>query len=168
MEDQSDTSFLQIDQNRLDREWVRQPKLYHHHAVELANAKLALDEAESALDLVRADTTLDIYERPSAYDIEKATKDTVEAALLKNKSVKAAQAKVREAKHAVEVLTAVVKALDHKKRALESLVSLHGQDYFATPKAPTGAAGEQMEQASKKAVRSLGRRQPAEEEDDDV
>ena len=39
-------------------------------------------------------------------------------------------------KHKVDVLQVVVDALDHRKKALENLVTLHGMSYFASPKAP--------------------------------
>lgn len=161
-----DTSFLRIDQGRLDREWLRQPELYHTHARNLAEAKLKLEEAESSFDATKAELTLDIYERPSAYDLDKATKDTVEAALIKCKQFQAAAKAVRQARYELELLNATVKALEHKKRALENLVTLHGQDYFSEPRA-SGEAKEQFEQDAKRRVRTMGRKRLAAEEDDD-
>jgi hypothetical protein len=157
MSEQNDTSFLEINRNRLDREWERQPMLYHEHAVNLADAKLALDDAESAFDVVRAEVMLDIYERPDAHGLDKATKDTVEAALALNKKVKAAKSAVHRAKHLVELTTAIVKGLDHKKRALESLVSLHGQDYFSEPRASAEDKKRIEDEGKRRVRRPLGK-----------
>lgn len=154
---QPDTSFLQINPNRLDVELIRQPSLYHEHADRLADAKLELDEAESKLDVIKAEVTLDIYERPGVYDLEKATKDTVEATLTKNKRVMEARKGVFQARHAVEILTSVVKALDQKKRALEGLVSLHGQDYFAEPRISGDIKRKVDDDAKRRHRRPLGR-----------
>ena len=39
-------------------------------------------------------------------------------------------------KHELDIARAASIALDHKKRALQNLVQLHGQNYFAGPKIP--------------------------------
>jgi hypothetical protein len=48
-------------------------------------------------------------------------------------------------RHKASVLKVAVTALDQRKKALEKLVDLHGQDYFSTPRAK-GENREKMEE----------------------
>ena len=131
----SDYSFLEIDQNALDREWVRQPTLYFKYALKLAEAKKSVQESAAALDLARAEVSRNIRAVPQDFGLEKVTEKAVEAAILEADAYLVAQEDLNHAKHEVDVLVAVVNALEHKKRSLEGLVSLHGQNYFSSPRA---------------------------------
>ena len=126
---------LSIDQNDLDKEWCKQPRLYHTYAIELAEARLREDEAEATFKAIKA--TLDglIRSNPSAYDLEDKPKETAIAStiILQDEYMKA-QKKVNDAQYKVSLLFAMTGSLDHKKAALENLVKLHGQDYFSTPR----------------------------------
>ena len=136
--------FVHIDESRLDEEWLRQPDLYFKYASQLADAKQRLDQAKAELDLVEAECNKDIRERPEHYGVDRSrntgapTEDAVKKAVVIHDDYQAAVMDIVKHKHEVEVLAAAVNALDHKKRALENLVSLHGQSYFAAPRA-TGA-----------------------------
>jgi hypothetical protein len=50
-----------------------------------------------------------------------------------------------------------VAALDHRKKALENLVYLHGQSYFSAPTAPRGMK-DRMDEVEKASVRGKARR----------
>lgn len=128
------TFKINIDPSRLDEEWIRQPELYHGQAELLANAKRELDLARRSLEVVKAETALDVRRNPKAYDLSKVTEATVEATVEIQKAVNDANERVINAKHAVEIYNASCNALDHRKRALEKLVSLYMSDYYATPK----------------------------------
>jgi hypothetical protein len=65
---------------------------------------------------------------------------------------KSSQAELFDQKHQVDLLQAVVTSLDHRKRALESLVSLHGQDYFSSPRADSSNQ-ETIDKIQQNAVR---------------
>ncbi len=46
---------FEIDEGRLESEWVRQPSLVHKHCLELAGARLALNHAKNQLEaLIKA------------------------------------------------------------------------------------------------------------------
>ena len=150
-------AFFEVDQSRLDEEWVRQPAVYYDYATRLADARLTLEEAKTDLEVIRADYDIDIRGNPETYDLEKTTEKLIESVIAQQDEYQKALRNAQKAKHEVDLLQAATQALDHKKQALQSLVNLHGQNYFATPKAE-GAGQEVAEELEKKAVRRRRRR----------
>lgn len=147
--DLSDRTFL-IDKDRLDEEWLAQPELYYHYAVLQADARQELEEAKSDLELVKAELADSIRTDPADYGIDKVTVDAVKDAVIQQKEYKDALAYVNEKRHALDVLSAAVVALDHRKKSLENLVYLHGQNYFSTPRAIGADDEEGMKNAAKR------------------
>lgn len=127
------SEFL-ISANHLDREWLRQSELVYSNCMKLAEAKQELDEAKANLEIVEAECDRDIRLHPSRYGMEKTSEPRIRNAVVLTKQYQAANKEVIEAKHEVDVLTAAVNALDHKKRALENLVHLYHMAYFGDPK----------------------------------
>ena len=146
---------LEIDKLRLDEEWVEQPKLYFTWARKHADALLRVDKTKSYLDLVKADLDAAIRNDPAAFGQVKITEKVVENLILGNEEYQAAAKNVATAKHDVAILAAAVEALQHRKRGLECLVTLHGQEYFAGPRA-FGENREAMDAIEKRAVRRRG------------
>ena len=144
--------FLDLDQDRLDEEWIAQPKLYFEWAEKLADARLARDTAKTKVEVVRANLGRDIREDPESFDIPKITESVVAATIIQQPEFKAAQTNLLQAQHSMGVLEAAVVSLDHRKKALENLVYLHGQNYFSSPRVE-GEAGEVIEEEVKKRVR---------------
>jgi len=158
-----DKSFLQIDPDRLDIEWLGQPLKLYEYSVLLAEAKLDLDNAKNTFDVLEAELELEIRSNPEKYSLVKETEKEITLVLRNQVPYQNAQRMLAKKKHAVDILWAAVNALDHRKKALESLVSLHGQQYFAAPRAK-GAGREVMDKEAKRAVRTLGRRREQEED----
>lgn len=127
---------LDVDMLRLDRDWAEQPKLYHQFADIAASAKRELDDALNVLEEVKAKLYGQIAKSPEQYGLAKATENAINAAVLVHKRCIEAKQRVVEARYAVNAANAKVTALDHRKRALESLVKLMLADYGATPQAP--------------------------------
>ena len=136
------TLRLEIDPLRLDDELVGQPKQRQVYGELLADAQLDLDNAKSALAVIQAETDREIREAPEAYGVMKVTENSVSTAVTVHPAVKIAVKKLNEAKHRVNVLSAAVDGLEHRRAALKSMVELHGQDYFAAPKMPAGIKSE--------------------------
>jgi len=151
--DVEEGSFLDIDKNLLDDEWINQPKLYFKWAVQLEDAREDLDNAKADFDLVKAEVDLAIRNDPNKYDLpDKITEKMIAAAVPVQPEYEEAQKVFFLTKHQVGVLQAAVTALDHRKKALEKLVDLHGQKYFASPRASV-CAREAMEEVEKRSVR---------------
>lgn len=149
---------VEIDQNQLDVEWLNQPVQFHFWAVELANARLEMDTAKSALEVAKAEVEREIREVPLEYDIGKVTESAIAAATLLQPEYKKAVEVLNTAKHRVAIVQAAVDALDQRKKALENLVTLHCSGYFAEPRV-AGEAKEEMEDVVKRRVRSGLRRE---------
>lgn len=171
--------IVDVDKNRLDDEWLGQPKLYFHWGVQFEDAKADLDDAErefsvakSEFELVKAEVDLNIRCNPENYkelpneavEKGKVTEKMVAAVLLMQPEYTDAQEEffafqksIDIAKHRVGVLQIAVKSLEQRKSSLENLVYLHGQKYFATPQAPEGSR-EAMEEVEKRMARRKSRK----------
>lgn len=145
--------FFAIDPNELDREWVRQPGLYHKYATDLADARREFEQAKTQLEIAAADVDSVIRSKPEKFGIEKVTEAAVKAAVLASREYKAATDAVHNARHAVDVLQAAVTTLDHRKKALENLVDLRLANYFSEPRAGSPRAREHMEEKTKQRAR---------------
>lgn len=143
-----DYSFVEIDKDNLVEEIVNQPKFYFTYARRLAEARKDYDYAKANKEAVYADLDYKIRNSPEDYGLEKVTEGAVKAAIPDEKEYKKAEQKVIDAKHEVGMLEAVVATLEHRKRMLEKLVDLHGQNYFSTPRASTEAGQELTDKAA--------------------
>lgn len=150
----------EIDPHALDREWVAQPRMYYEWAARLADARRDADLAKQELDVVEAETELDVRDNPGDYDLDKVTEATVKAVVAQAPKRIAAAKAVTEAKHRADVLAAAVSALDHRKKALEKLVELHLANYYSEPRA-RGETRPLMEEAEKREMRKNGIRRRA-------
>lgn len=128
------SDYFDIDLNNLDKEWGKQARKFHKKALALALAKDELQRADAELDLVRAELDLAIRENPAQYDLPKLTDAGVKTAVIVQKEYRMALAEVNRKRHEVEVHLADVRAMEHKKKALEKLVDLRLADYFSEPR----------------------------------
>ncbi len=157
---------LEIDELRLPEEWIDQPRLFYRWSVAKADADRAHAEARSRLDVVKAELDAEVRTNPEAFEITgKATIDAINNTVAAQPKYRRAAQAIIEAKHAADIAGAAVAALDHRKRALQALVDLHGQEFYAQPRAPRGTRDD-VEAMEKRVIRgALGRRERKEEED---
>lgn len=148
---------IEIDKNRLDEEWVDQPRLFHEHAVAAAEARKNWEQAKARLEITRAEIDIDIRRDPDAYELSKVTETIIASVVLLQKPVKDAMKAVIKVREEMGILDAAVTALDHRKKALEKLVELQGRDYYSEPRAH-GDAKETMDEIEKRTIRRKGRR----------
>lgn len=147
---------LMINENLLDKEWLKQPKVFMKISVESAEARKAYEQAKLYLDCEESAAYQEIMNDPEQFGLAKTTEAAIKSALKIHPAVVKAQNKVIDAKYEMDVMAAAVQAFDQRKRALENLVVLHGQSYFATPTVK-GADKEAMEELEKRSVRSRRR-----------
>lgn len=129
-------SVFEIDKLRLDEECCTQPKLYYEYAQLLADARNAWERAKAARDLTEADLDRQVRADPARFGVEKLTESVVRSTVLCQATYNDAHGKVLDAKHEVDQLSAIVDALEHRKKSLENLVYLHQSSYYAEPKLP--------------------------------
>ena len=152
---------FQIDPDRLDEEWINQPDLFHGFAVELAQNRLEVESLKNELELIEARLDRDVRERPKRYDVDKISENAIHAVVVQQKTYQTALQALNQAKYRLDISQAAVTACDHRKKALENMVYLHGQNYFATPRAK-GESGEKMREH----VKTSSRRSQALKRDD--
>lgn len=155
--------LFELDPLQLDKHFLEQPKLVIKYGIQLADVKDSADRAKAQLELTRAEAEAEITANPEPYGIVKVTVSAVNSAVARHEDVLSAQERFQSCRHKVDVLTALMNALEHRKRALEGLIQLHGQQYFAAPRA-SQENRESMEEQTKRAVRS---RRVRENQDDD-
>ncbi len=143
---------FQIDSSNLDKEWREQPSLYSKYAMAAADARREMDEAKNSLEVTKADVALGVRSSPEKFGLGKITEASLAQVVECCDQVKEAAGELIEARHHYEVLQAAVSALDHRKKALEGLVSLFLADYFSLPRA-SGATKEKMEEVEKQKMR---------------
>lgn len=146
-----DDNEFRINLSQLDREWVRQSGYVHAYGQQQAAAKRDLEEAKSQLEATRAMIAKEVRADPEKFDLERATVDATKDAVQLDERYQAAEAKVREAKYKVDMLAAALNTLEHKKAALQNLVTLHGRDYFSEPVAEEGATPPKRRRGKKRA-----------------
>ena len=127
------TDLFSIDLTILEKQWAEQPRLMRARTRKLAKANRDAAKAKAAFKLVAADLGQAIRKTPEHYGVEKVTDKVVEDTVIRQPEYQKVQAEMIEADYKAELLTGVVRALDHRKSALENEVKLHGQGYFATP-----------------------------------
>lgn len=157
---------VSIDKHRLDEQWADQPGLRFRYGAELAEARREVSRAKANVDLTAAELDNEIRESPESFGLTKITEAAIKATIPSNKRYRKAQDRLIEAEYSVNILTAAVSAIDHRKKALEDEVALWLGDYFSSPRAPEGAK-DRMQEVEKQATRGKGRPKPETGEDED-
>jgi len=127
---------LRIDEDALDVEWLDQPSLMQKYIRVTAEADKVLDEAKEALEYCEAELEMGIRADPESYGVEKVTDKSVKSAILIQEEHQELSKAVIQAKFEAKIASGAVKSTEQRKTALENLVKLHGQGYFAGPSVP--------------------------------
>lgn len=133
---------LKIDESGLDVEWLRQPQLILKYSKIAAEKRKEIDLKKEALNIIRAEIDRAVRTDPEAYDIIKITETVVVNTIAEQPEYKAANQEVIEANYEYDMARGALQALEHKKTALENLVRLFGQSYFAGPTIPRNLTKE--------------------------
>lgn len=147
-----DTNDFAIDRDSLDLELEKQPSLYFYYAEKLAASKLEYEQEKQELEAVKAQLYMDMVSNPDKYDLGKTTEKAIEMKIATETRYKKVQKRLIELKGEVDALNAAIVALDHKKKALESLTSLWIGSYWSEPNLKGDR--EVVEERSKKKARN--------------
>jgi hypothetical protein len=109
-----------------------------------------MDHAKEDLDVVKAQLDRDIRAFPDNYGLGKLTETIVSNTIIIQPEYKDAIDQFLNAKYEYDMAMAAVRAIDQKKTALENLVRLHGQQYFAGPSVPRDLTKEWEKTESQK------------------
>jgi hypothetical protein len=130
---------VKIDESALDVEWLNQASLAMRYGKYWAKCSDALDKAEESLKIVVAELQDKVNANPEKCLGEgvKTTVSNVEGWVIKQEKYRHAKEDVRAAKYELSIANIAKNEISNtRKSALENLVRLHGQSYFASPSAP--------------------------------
>lgn len=129
---------LFIDESALDVEWLEQPSLMMKYGRLEANLEFEMGRAKEVADAVKAHLDFEIRSEPEKFGLEgiKITEAVITNTIIHQETYKQAYLAFLEAKKEYDYCRVAVRAVIQRKEALENLVKLHGQMYFAGPKMP--------------------------------
>lgn len=152
-------SFIALDKHNLDEEWVGQPAMFRRYSRLLAEATRSVEMAKASYDVTMAEVCMDIRMNYSAYNLKKQPSDpTTKQVALTEPRIRKAQQVLIDAKFREDQLQADVNALAQRKSALQDLVVLFLQDYWAEPRVKGDtSAREHVEELARKEHLKRGR-----------
>lgn len=130
-----------VDPTQLDMECVRQTDLFFKYAEAGVDAQIAEERAKRKLETVQARLEMACRRDPESFKLQKPTESAVAAAVRLHPDFEAAQEEYLKAKKEARLIQVAVDTMDQKKRMLENLITLHGQQYFAGPSVPRDLMG---------------------------
>lgn len=145
-------SDAHIDESALDVEWLEQPSLMMKYAEYAADCREEMERARDKVELVKARLDRDIRADPDKYDINKPTESVVQSTIIVQQEYQDAQDEYLSAKKEHDLARYACTAIEQRKSALENLVKLHGQSYFAGPSAPRDISQERERQMRQQQV----------------
>ena len=143
---------MTIDPDSLDVEWIEQPRLMLQYSRHAAKTRLEVERKKEELDIVRAGLDMKIRVDPEKYDIVKLTESVVSSTIITQKEYMVANEEFLLLQYESNMVQGAVRALEGKKTALENLVKLHGQQYFAGPSVPRDLSKEWAQHERQKSV----------------
>jgi hypothetical protein len=157
MASDDDYSMFDLNADELDTAWLAQPKRMKRACRKVADADADYEAAKAELDLVKAELDLAIRKNPKKFGLEKLSEGAINSTILTQQVYSEAHSEMLKQKHRVAVMKSNVTALDHNRSALEGMVKLHGQSYFATPRASQEDV-ESMEDSAHDRIRGAKQR----------
>jgi len=131
MDERNYEQDISIDVNSLDLEWNQQAFIFGYYSKQLAKAIRNVNRVWEKLKIRRSELIQECRENDP-----KASAPVMEAYYRTNEDHQKLKQDLFDAEYERDILQNAVYALNHKKAALEKLVILHGQSYFAGPVIP--------------------------------
>jgi hypothetical protein len=143
---------VEIDETALDVEWLDQAALGLKYGQHVAHLHKIMALAEEKKKTIRSELIMEANEHPEkCCRKEKPNANDIEAYYRNNEKYKAVVAELLDAQYEAEYAEVAKSEICFtRKAALENLVRLHAQMYFAGPKVPRDIHKE-WEQRQKKA-----------------
>ena len=125
-----------IDPAGLDLAAATQPEVFFYWAQQSVDARMAQDRAKLTFELVESRLKLQARSLPENFGLAKVTESGLEEVVKTQSEYLAAQEIFVKAREESLLLDWAVQAMEQRKRMIEVLVTLHGQQYFAGPSVP--------------------------------
>lgn len=149
---------MRIDETALDIEWLEQASLAMKYGRYWADCKRAATHAEEKVKVIRADLIKKANSNPQKYcGKDKPNAADIEAFYRKQPEHIAAKDAWVDAQYELDMAEVAKNEISFtRKAALENLVKLHGQLYFAGPKVPRDLFQELSGRKSKRKITEAG------------
>ena len=141
---------FRISGDKLEEEWLKHSVLYWGYSEKSAQAIKKRDLIREDIDQHRAELDRKIRKDPKKYGIEKVTEGAITAAITIDEKSIGLNSSLIDANEAVNRVSGAVKALEHKKRALEKLVELWLAGYYSEPRIKGGGEEKLQEKIQEK------------------
>ena len=148
----------EIDPSQLDVECVKQAELFFKWAERSIEAKEEADRAKLSLEVTEAKLQIQCRKCPEDFGLTKLTESVVTAAVKCHGHYQQKARHYLEARKNAALLEKAVMAMEQRKRMLEVLITLHGQQYFAGPSTPRDLVGAYQEHQKASSERLNARR----------
>jgi hypothetical protein len=147
---------LSIDKYNLDDEWKRQPYLTFKWTALVAEAERRMDKAKTEREITRSNLDAAIRKSPTKYGLEtKMTESAIQGIIITSNEFKEAEEKYVEAKRRYGIVVAASRGIGDKKAALENIVKLFLNNYYAEPYVPKEMHEKVQEQARDEQIDQL-------------
>lgn len=141
---------ITIDESALDVEWLEQPRLMMKYTKYMSRIERDMDLAKENVDLVKAEIDKEVRTNPESYGIMKVSEGAINNIVIMQTGYKKAMREYVDIKYEYKIASGAVRAVDQRKTALENLVKLHGQQYFAGPSIPRDLTEEWQRRENEK------------------
>ncbi len=127
---------LQIDPEQLDVACIEQADLYFRYAEQSVEARANYEDLKFELEVLTAKLSGEIRTDPDRFGLSKPTEGAISAVLTCHPKYQEATKNLLAARRQSEMAQKQEGAFEQRKRMLENLIALHGQQYFAGPTMP--------------------------------
>lgn len=128
---------VEIDPNNLEEEWIIQASLFLYYAESHADALHQRDMSKSKMDLTYAKLYSEIKKDWEKHFDSKPTEPAIKEWIFSNPLYQKAERTLINASKDANIMLAAKTAFDHRKRALENLVSLRISGFHSEPRSKT-------------------------------
>ena len=132
---------LQIDPNQLDLAAVTQGEIFFKWAERAVEARAEMDKSKLQLEVLEATLSIQCRENPADFGLVKMTEGSIKAAVQIHAEYLAGYDKYLRTRKDCALIEKAVIAMEMRKRMIEVLITLHGQQYFAGPSVPRDLVG---------------------------
>ncbi len=143
---------VNINSDELDIEWIKQPSLFMRYQEELVMREKIKTKAKENIEIIEAELDKEIRSLMTENKV-KVTESLIKAEITRNEKRKKAVDDCIEKTYNYNIINGAVKALDHKKKALEKLTELYIAGYFSEPKTNSSITEEKIYDNISKKIR---------------
>ncbi len=130
-------SDILIDENDLENEWINQPSLYLHYAEAHTAALHIKDTNKLKLEYACAKIDSSVRKDWKKYFDSKPTESAIKNYILSHPTIRQAERAYIDSTEQANLLNGVRNSFEHRKRALENLVSLKISGFHSEPRNKT-------------------------------